>query len=1084
MPRVAALFVSAVVLAQVDTGTIAGSVTDQSGAVLPDVALTIRGEASGQEYRVATNSAGQFVSPPLQPGPYYVSASRQGFRRANAKVELTLNQRAVLNIALEVGATEQEVTVTAEAPLLESESTTVGNLRTSQSVRDLPLNGRNFANLFGLAAGVVPAQTQVQGLSLTPARGSIANSVNGAGFRANRIMVDGLDNTESHNGQGIILYPSIEAVQEFSMQTSVPPAEFGRGGGNMSIRIKSGTREFRGALFEFFRNSALDAKNFFDAPGKTAPFRNNQFGGVIGGPLLLPGGFNRNREKTFFFFSYEGARTRQAQTFVSNVPLAEMKRGDFSASRNVLFDPATGRTVAQGVQRDPFPGNRIPEARLDSAGRNTLALFPDPFLPGQASNYRSNPSQPRTQNNWDLKIDHRIGANDQMFSRYARHVTNEFTPGALPAPAWGNTSAGLSRYPVQQFVISETHIFSPVLVNEARAGVGRLFIDSRHPNYGDNVAERLGIAGINGGNDPIRSGMPLINITGLTSIGDTGSRPAIITSENWQYIDNLSWYRGKHSLKFGAEVVRRRYNLLQTSSAHGVFSFTGAYTQNLLTPANTGLGAADLLLGTPINGNINTLSGTRGFRRTEYNFYVQDAWKLTPALTMTWGLRYELFPSFPWVEVYDRQANFLPSLGDVFVVGSPQVPRRSATTNDLNNLGPRLGFAYKVGNRMVIRAAYGIFYSGESVPETNLPGVNPPFTGSVAFVNNQADFTGARRLAQGFPLPQTTLYPTEGAQLFSIETEFALPYTQQWNFGIQRQLRSDLLFSSNYVGTKGTSLLLSPNINQPRPGPTAVAARRPYPRFNNIREVASAGSSTYHSLQLTVERRMRAGLSALTSYTWAHSIDNGNFIADRQNLYDLRSERGNSDTDLRHRLVVSYTWELPFGRGRKWLSGMGRAGQTVIGGWQANGIFSVYGGLPFTVTTAINTLNGSGTQRADRLRQGSLPRAERSPQRYFDVAAFAVPAQFTFGNSGVGILNGPGTTQFDQSFFKAVSLGSEGRYSLQFRGELFNLFNTPQFNNPATAIGNPTAGQITTAGSKATFQRTSRQVQFALKLYF
>jgi hypothetical protein len=463
---------------------------------------------------------------------------------------------------------------------------------------------------------------------------------------------------------------------------------------------------------------------------------------------------------------------------------------------------------------------------------------------------------------------------------------------------------------------------------------------------------------------------------------------------------------------------------------------------------------------------------------------VQDAWKLTPALTMTWGLRYELFPSFPWVEVYDRQANFLPSLGDVFVVGSPQVPRRSATTNDLNNLGPRLGFAYKVGNRMVIRAAYGIFYSGESVPETNLPGVNPPFTGSVAFVNNQADFTGARRLAQGFPLPQTTLYPTEGAQLFSIETEFALPYTQQWNFGIQRQLRSDLLFSSNYVGTKGTSLLLSPNINQPRPGPTAVAARRPYPRFNNIREVASAGSSTYHSLQLTVERRMRAGLSALTSYTWAHSIDNGNFIADRQNLYDLRSERGNSDTDLRHRLVVSYTWELPFGRGRKWLSGMGRAGQTVIGGWQANGIFSVYGGLPFTVTTAINTLNGSGTQRADRLRQGSLPRAERSPQRYFDVAAFAVPAQFTFGNSGVGILNGPGTTQFDQSFFKAVSLGSEGRYSLQFRGELFNLFNTPQFNNPATAIGNPTAGQITTAGSKATFQRTSRQVQFALKLYF
>ncbi|MBM3738569.1 MAG: carboxypeptidase regulatory-like domain-containing protein, partial [Acidobacteria bacterium] len=493
--------IAATAAAQVDTGTIAGTLYDATGAALANASVTITHTDTGLDYRLSSNQLGQFVSPPLAPGPYSISASLAGFRRASTRIVLTLNQRAVVSLTLELGATEQEITVTSQTPLLEAESATLGNLRTSQSVRDLPLNGRNFTTLLGLTTGVVPAQTQVQGLGLTPARGVTANSVNGAGFRANRILVDGMDNTENHNGQGIVIYPAIEAIQEFSVQTSVPPAEFGRGGGNISVRIKSGGKQFRGTLFEFLRNSALDAKNFFDPPGRTPPFRNNQFGGVFGGPLVIPGLYNEKREKTFFFFSYEGQRMRQAQTFVSSVPLAAFKRGDFSAAANTLFDPATGRQTPQGVQRDPFPGNRIPEGRLDPVGRRILELFPDPILPGQAANYRSNPSQPRTANNWDFKIDHRLREADQFFVRASRHVTNEFTPGALPAPAWGNTSAGLSRFPVPQLVMSHTHMFSPVLVNEARAGVGRLFIDSRHPNYGDNVADRVGIPGINGGTD-------------------------------------------------------------------------------------------------------------------------------------------------------------------------------------------------------------------------------------------------------------------------------------------------------------------------------------------------------------------------------------------------------------------------------------------------------------------------------------------------------------------------------------------------------------------------------------------------------
>jgi hypothetical protein len=1071
-------------VAQVDTGTIAGTLVDASGGALANAVVLIRSQDTGLERKLATNATGRYVSPPLPPGVYRITGEMPGFRRTSATITLTLNQRAVVDLTLEVGATEQQVTVTAEAALLESENSTVGNVRTEQAVKDLPLNGRNFAQLIGLAAGVVPAQTQAQGLALTAVRGTTANSVNGAGFRSNRFLVDGLDNTENHNGQGVLINPPVEAIQEFSVQTSVPPAEFGHGGGNINIRMKSGTRELHGAMFEFLRNSSLDARNFFDPAGDIPPFRMNQFGFVVGGPVFIPSVYNRDRNKTFFFFNYEGIRTRQAQTFLSTVPTADFKRGDFSASPNQIFDPHTARQTVQGVVRDPYPGNRIPESHFDPVGRNVLALYPDPNAGGIAANYLANPSQTTDANNWDLKIDQNFSQSDQAFFRYSRHNTDQFIPGALPAPAWGNTAAGVSRFPLHQFVASYTHTFSPTVVNEVRAGVGRLFIDARHPNYGVNVAEQVGIPGINGGDDVLRSGLPQMNISGFQVMGDSGFRPGIIISENWQYSDALSWFSGAHSFKFGIEYMRRRYNLLQTTAAHGIYNFTGAYTQNLINSARTGIGAADLLLGTPESGNINALGGIRGYRRSELALYIQDSWKLTSSLTMNWGLRYELFPGFPWVEVYDRMANFLPDRGDVFVVNTTDLPERSGTTLDKNNFGPRIGLAYKLRNRTVIRAAYGIYYQGEPVPETNLPGVNPPFTGSVGFNNNRADFAGARRLAQGFPLPDTNVYPTEGAALFSVEGEFALPYTQQWNASVQRQFDANVVVTVNYVGTKGTGNILAPNINQARPGPGAVAARRPYPRFNNINEVSSSGSSTYHSLQATAEKRLSSGVSFLAAYTWAHAIDDGGFISGRQNLYDLSAERGNGSFDLRHRLVTSWTWDLPFGKGRRFLSVATGAAERILGGWQVNGIQSIYSGLPFTVTSSINTLNGSGGQRANRIGDGRLSQSERTLDRYFDIDAFVTPAQYQFGNSGTNILKGPGTVQFDFSAFKHIQLGSNEQRRLQFRTEFFNLFNTPQFNNPNAAVGNVNMGRITSAGSKPTLQRTSRQIQFALKLYF
>jgi outer membrane receptor protein involved in Fe transport len=1080
----ACLLFTAAAAAQVDTGAIVGTVRDTSEAVLPDAGVTIRNTATGVVTRVRTNELGRYASPPLQPAPYTVTAELPGFQRTQTSITLTLNQRAVVDLTLQVGSVELTVTVTSEAPLLQAETSTLSTLKTEQAVKETPLNGRNFAMLLGLSAGVTPAVQQRGGPPLTATRGETANSVNGMGFRANRFLVDGLDNTENHNGQGILIHPPLEAIQEINVQSSVPSAEFGRGGANVNVRLKSGTRDLHGTLFEFHRNAALDAKNFFDSPTlKIPPFVQNQFGFVIGGPVML-GAYNRNRDKTFFLFNYEGLRNRQAQTFRVTTPLAAMRQGDFSQHPNRIYDPATARTTAQGVVRDPYPNNTIPTSQQDAAGRNILGLFPDPNLPGLANNYSSNPPQPTDSNNFDIKIDQNFTDRDMAFFRYSQHTFNQDAAGSLPAPAWGSTAAGLSRYPVHQFVMSYTHLFSPTLVNEARAGVGRLFIDGRNANYGVNVADQLGIPGLNSGDDPIQSGMPQITISGLPVIGDSGFRPALVISENWQYSDNLSWYRGAHTFKFGGEYLRRRYNLLQTTAAHGLYSVTGQYTQNLISSGGTGIGAADVLLGAPTNGNINALAGMRGFRRPELYLYAQDDWKITPSLTLNYGVRYEVFYGYPYTEVYDRQANFLPDRADVFVVNTPDLPERSGTTTDFNNFGPRIGLAYKIGNQTVIRAAYGIFYQAESIPETNLPGVNPPFNGSAQFANDRANFAAARRFSQGFPLAPSLVFPTAGAALFSIEREFDIPYASQWNFGIQRQLPKDMLLTANYVGTKGTGLILAPNINQPAPGPGAVNPRRRFPGFGNINHVQSSGSSNYHSMQLTAEKRLSGNLGFSVAYTFAKAIENGGFIGGRQDINDLRAQRGRGGADQTHRFLTSWHWIPPFGRGQKYLSDSPGWVNAVLGGWQLNGINSLYTGLPFTVNSAINTLNGSGGQRADRIGDGRLPESERTLQRFFDINAFAVPGQYIFGNSGVNILSGPSTVQFDFSAFKRFFLDDQQRYRFEFRGEFFNVFNTPQFNTPASNIGNPNAGTISSAGSKTTFQRTSRQIQLALKFFF
>jgi hypothetical protein len=1068
--------------AQVDTSLIAGTVKDSSGALIAGATVHFVRDTTGVEVTSTTSAAGEYVSPPMHPGAYTVQVEVPGFHTARSKLALELNQRAVLDFAMQLGAVTESVDVAASALLLESESVTVGTLQNEQALQNLPLNTRNFNQLIGLSAGVMPAQTQSGNLAITAARGTTANVVNGVGFRSNNYRVDGVDNSENHNGQGIMLYPPVEAIQEFRVQTSVPSAEFGRGGGTINVAYKSGGRDFRGDVFEFLRNSALDAKNFFDRPNvPIAPFHMNQFGGTLGGPVLLPK-YNRSRNRTFFFASWEAERRVQGVSSLSTVPLPAFKKGDFSASALRIYDPLTSTTVNGQIQRTQFTGNVIPANRMDKTGSAILNLFPEPNLPGQVSNYGSNPNQIIDRDNYDVKIDQNFSVRDQAFFRYSQHYTQQYLPGPLPLPAIGSTDASNNNYPLKQFVAAYTHTLSPAMVNEFRAAATRLNIRALQLNYGQNLADQVGIPGVNSGNDAKSSGLPFINLTGFPSLGDSGFRPAIIAMNNYQFNDIVSWTKGKHSLRFGGEAIRRQRNKLQSSALHGILNFGPIYTTNPASPAGTGLSLADLLTGAPASGNIAYLTGTVGLRRTDYAGFVQDTWKVTQTLTVSLGLRYDYFDCYPSCEVHNRMAYFRPDLGGPFSVGSSQIPWGSGVAPDRNNFGPRAGIAWRLGTRTVIRAGFGMMYSPD--PGLILGDGNPPFSGAVAFANDQGDFNGARRTSQGFDRPAGIVFSALGAALTGQDANMRTPYANQWNVNIEHELPGQVLLTAGYVGTSGKKLLLEPNMNQALPGPGSVASRRPFPLYSDITWNEGANSSIFNSLQLTAEKRLAHGIQFVGSYTWSHAIDSGAFVGAPQNYQNLAAERGNSDTDVRQRFVLSGFWQLPFGRGRAFGKNLPRTVDLLAGGWQLNTITSLYTGLPFSPSSAVNTLNGSGGQRPDRTGNGNLPSDQRSILRWFDITAFRTPGQYMFGNAGRDVLVGPGTRQVDLALSKRFSLTETPRRALEFRAELFNISNTPQFNNPNASIGSVNAGIISSAGSAQTFQRTSRQVQMAMKLYF
>jgi hypothetical protein len=1071
----AANLTAGLVLSQASfTGTILGTVTDPTSATIAGASITVTNLGTNEASRVKTDEVGNYFVPNLRPGNYSVTVEASGFKKfVQDGIPLQIDQRARVDAKLVLGATTEVVEVVSSAPVLQTEQGAIGQVVDNRKIVGLPLNGRGAFGLIGLVPGV--ADGAAGGTSGASAR------INGGRNRLNEIQLDGVTAVNVKGGN-VGYTPMVDALEEFKIVTNSFSAEYGRtGGGVILATIKSGSNAFHGTVFEFLRNDALNARNFFAPPNQPKPvLRQNMFGAAVGGPI--------RKDKTFFFVDWQGTRVRTAAVRTSSVPTPAMRSGNLSGF-NPIYDPATTRVVGNQVLREPVPGNMIPASRFDPASANVLKYYPEPTASGLANNYvLAGPGQ-RRDDQGDVRVDHNISDAVRLMGRYSLNDTE-----SVPSPTF-TTVGSPANYPSegrqQNAAFSYLHTIRPTLINELRLGFNRVYSQGVSITAGQNYPQQLGIPGVPQDN------FPRVNITGLTSIGNERSRPALTRVTAYQLVDNMTWTKGRHYLKLGFDIRQSQSNNFNPTNASGEFSFGPAQT-GISTSNQTGNAFASFLFGD--GSGFQLLPGVSTYLSfPSYDFYVQDDFKVSQRLTLNFGLRYE--PAFHFTEKYDRITHFNPQRRLLDFAGQNGAPRHFYP-NDWDNIGPRFGAAYRVNNATVIRMGYGMYFA--SAPVASNPGtpLEAPFPYARSFALT----------APAFPsLPLFTLsrfpggasdFDTTGrtaGENVHFDTNSRAPYMQSWNFSIQRELRRNLALDLAYAGTKGTKLYTpGSNLNQLPPdrlgppsqfGGLTSAQRRPFPEFQNIAYNTFGVSSIYHSFQAKLEQRFSAGLSYLIAYTWSKSIDNGSglFPGDNpsvsssfrlQNLYDMRGERALSADDQAHRFVTSYTYDLPWGPGRTYLNS-DSVWAKVFGSWQVGGIALLRSGLPFGVDSTQNTTDSQGgRQRANRIGDGPLSRDQRTLRRFFDTAAFVNPPQYQFGNSARNVIRSPGLVNFDLMLAKNFPITESIR--LDFRAEAFNLTNTPAFSFPGATVGTAQFGVIgsTLPGTDA------RQIQFALKLSF
>lgn len=1122
-------------LAQKDAASLVGQVLDSTGASVPDAQITAEDIQTAFVYRATSNSSGEWTISPVRIGTYKVSISAPGFMTAVVNsITLDVQQRQRVDVKLEPGHVTETMTVQEKAPLLETDTSERGQVIDSTTMSGLPLNGRNPVQLAQLTAGVTVSEPGARDES------GYGFSANGARSLENNFLLDGIDNNSNLpdllNETNYVVMPSVDALQEFKVETDSYNAEFGRAtGAIVNATLKSGSNEFHGVLYEFLRNQDLDARNFFDPT--IPPYHQNQFGATLGGPIV--------RDKLFFFTDYEGLRVRQGQTDTSLVPTAAQQAGDFTSQLDLtsptgvpdcnghmtyageLFDTTATQASASsptgycgvpfGYNADGTPSNIIPAYKLDPLGVKLAQLFPAPNANGLGYNYVSNPILVQNRNQGDIRVDQNFSDKDTAFYRFS--ISQQ--PAIIPSPFAGIADGGGFFTGIEQnngysVAVSETHIFSAGLVNEFRLGYNRLHSDRYQFNYNENVSGSVGFPGVP--YVPGNGGLPQLTFSDMSTLGSPTYLPSNEIQNTYTVSDTLTLISGNHTFKFGGEFRPEEFTIYQPADPRGAVSFGPQFTDNAAAPGSGGSGFATLLTGQPDGGYINNLNNV-DYLRHNFSFFAQDDWRVTRKFTLNIGLRYEFFS--PVYERFNAQANFNPDTGELDIPKDENVSltptlasilpvnhnaSNALVDSDWNNFAPRVGFAYQVTPRLVARSAFGVFYNGEeNGPYSNpSPGFNPPFFVSETFVApcslpsynavQNCSVPGLSVLSQGFPA--SALTDPNTPTLFSIDPHLRTPYTMQWHATLQYQASQNSIFEVAYVGSKGTKLYTYLNDNQayPTADPSApTAPRRPFPYVDaSIGYLNAEGNSEYDALQTKFQHRFSNGISFLLNYTYSHALgdaSNANLGAQNNDSFRWSAqpewEHGNLDFDVRHRFVASYSWDLPFGRGKRFGSGNSSGLNYVIGNWELQGITTISSGTWFTVTDGNgNFANSDGQQRPDAVYGQSPSGKPCVAGTFFNTCAFTDPPLGSFGNVGINTLEGPGVNNWDLSAIKVFPVGEKRR--VEFRAEAFNIANHanflfaapgPQNSNNSTVLGTPTFGYVTAA-------RAPRQIQFGLKFYY
>jgi hypothetical protein len=1043
------------------TATLSGYVTDGTGALISGAVVIVAAAGTGVERRLRSDAAGYFAAPYLPPGQYEIRVTYDGFRSFVAAVTLNVDSRARVDAVLSLPGPEESVRVVAPPPAADRESAGLSMVIGRPAMTELPLNGRMSTSLVLLGPGATESLVN----------GSPGDGVHINGNRAfqNSVLVDGIDNNMYTFGpisSTEVMAPPLEALEETRVATATYGAEYGRAsGGIVNMITRSGSNDFHGSAFEYYRDDNLEATEYFagQAGLPAQPLRFDQFGGSLGGPAI--------RDRLFFFGSYQGTRNRSTGTETVTVPTAAQKQGHFGDTP--IYDPTA---VVDGV-RQLFPANTIPPNRIDPVGQRFADLYPDPNRPGPIDNYVVSVGSLDARRNLDLRLDGRVGTHDRVFVRASLLRDVVSSDGLFPPPGNGIAQAAHEWTDAASFAFGATHIFSDTVVNDAHGG----FTSNEYRQQGYASAPESAAFGLTGiPETPGITGLPNTMVAGFAPLGESTTALGPQTRV-WQASDQVSVSRGRHLLRLGGDFWARTNVADNANGAGGALMFDGQFTSD-----SSGIGGsavADLLLGqtslavltTPIRGEFHDWS---------VDGYVSDTWRPASSLTLNLGLRYE-FQTPAW-EAQNRLSNFVldskaPGYGTLVAATPGDLLARTFITPDRNNVAPRLGAVYQPAESTLVRGAFGVFFAGpgyRAAPYTLL--ANPPNFVRSQYVAPFGAEVSPLVLSQGFPADALAA-SSSAAALVAEPSQFPTGSTRQWSVELERQLPGNVLVSLGYVGSTSANLPGFTAANAPPPGPGPVKSRRPFPDVGNITEVAPLTQASYNAMQVHAERRYASALGLYASYTWGHAIDNSSDFSEAGGIGMLlvpqdptrpSAEKASADFDVRHRMTAS----LIYGPSDPGWSGGPHVLAGIVRGWQVSAIGIAESGVPMTPQLARNPANTTTPERPDCLADGNLPRDERSADRWFDAAAFAVPANFTYGNCGRNVLRAPGYVNVDVGVARSFRLGG-GR--LQLRADVFNIANTPHFSQPNLMIDLPAqAGRITATSAPP------RQAQLGIRLSF